>query len=99
MARCHAAADGAAASDCISANYFLEVSSPGIERVLRQDEHFENAVGEKVKIKLYKDIDGVKEVEGELVEAEHNKVVVLFNDSQIEIEMKNIAKSNIMFEF
>ena len=85
--------------DCISTNYFLEVSSPGIERVLRQDEHFENAVGEKVKIKLYKDIDGVKEVEGELVEAEHNKVVVLFNDSQIEMEMKNIAKSNIMFEF
>ena len=85
--------------DCISANYFLEVSSPGIERVLRQDEHFENAVGEKVKIKLYKDIDGVKEVEGELTEAEHNAVAVLFNGSRIEIEKKNIAKANIMFEF
>ena len=85
--------------DCISANYFLEVSSPGIERVLRQDEHFENAVGEKVKIKLYKDVDGVKEVEGELAEAEHNAVVVLFNGSRMEIEKKNIAKANIMFEF
>ena len=85
--------------DCISANYFLEVSSPGIERVLRQDEHFENAVGEKVKIKLYKEVDGVKEVEGELAEAEHNAVAVLFNGSRIEIEKKNIAKANIMFEF
>lgn len=85
--------------DCISTNYFLEVSSPGIERVLRQDEHFENAVGEKVKIKLYKDVDGVKEVEGELAEAEHNTVAVLFNGSRIEIEKKNIAKANIMFEF
>jgi len=85
--------------DCISANYFLEVSSPGIERVLRQDEHFENAVGEKVKIKLYKDADGVKEAEGELLSAEHSKITVAFNGGQLEIEKKNIAKANIIFEF
>ena len=85
--------------DCISANYFLEVSSPGIERVLRQDEHFENAVGEKVKVKLYKDADGVKEAEGELLSAEHSKITVAFNGGQLEIEKKNIAKANIIFEF
>ena len=85
--------------DCISTNYFLEVSSPGIERVLRQDEHFENAVGEKVKIKLYKETDGVKELEGELTSAEHNKVTIMMGDSAIEVEKKNVAKANIMFEF
>ncbi len=85
--------------DCISTNYFLEVSSPGIERILRQDEHFENAVGEKVRIKLYKEVDGVKETEGELVCAEHGKITVKTNASQVEIEKKNIAKANIMFEF
>ena len=85
--------------DCISTNYFLEVSSPGIERVLRQDEHFEGAVGEKVKVKLYKDTDGVKEAEGELLSAEHSKITVALNDRQLEIEKKNIAKANIIFEF
>lgn len=85
--------------DCISANYFLEVSSPGIERNLRQDEHFEGAVGEKVKIKLYKDIDGAKEIEGELVVAGHGKIAVQTSTAQVEIDKKNIAKANIMFEF
>lgn len=85
--------------DCITSNYFLEVSSPGIERLLCQDEHFENAVGEKVKVKLYKDIDGLKEIEGILLSAEHSRIVVQTNSSQTEIEKKNIAKANIMFEF
>ena len=85
--------------DCISTNYFLEVSSPGIERILRQDEHFGNAVGENVRIKLYKEIDGVKETEGELIGAEHGKITVKTNVSLVEIEKKNIAKANIMFEF
>ena len=85
--------------DCISTNYFLEVSSPGIERNLRQDEHFEAALGEKVKIKLYKDIDGAKELEGELTDAQHGKITLQTNTASVEIDKKNIAKANIMFEF
>lgn len=85
--------------DCISTNYFLEVSSPGIERVLRQEEHFENAIGEKVRIKLYKDLSGAKEIEGELISAEQSKITVETGVSKLEIEKKNIAKANIMFEF
>ncbi len=85
--------------DCIPANYFLEVSSPGIERLLCQDEHFDNAVGEKIKVKLYKDINGTKEIEGELVTAEQGKITVMVNSDSVEIEKKNIAKANIMFEF
>ena len=85
--------------DCISSNYFLEVSSPGIERLLRQNEHFEDAVGEKVRIKLYKEVDGLKEAEGELTSAGHDRITVQTASAQVEIEKKNIAKANIMFEF
>lgn len=85
--------------DFVSTNYFLEVSSPGVERALRQDEHFENAVGEKVKIKLYKELDGIKEAEGTLLQAEHSIITVDIGLKQLEIEKKNIAKANIMFEF
>ena len=45
-------------NDPISNNYFLEVSSPGIERKLRQDEHFEMYKGELVDIGLYKAYNG-----------------------------------------
>ena len=85
--------------DCIQTNYFLEVSSPGIERNLRQEEHFEDAVGEIVKVKLYKDIDGAKEIEGELVSSDRLVIVVQTQNAQVEIDKKNIAKANIKFEF
>ena len=36
----------------VSGNYFLEVSSPGLERVLKKPSHFKNAIGERVKLKV-----------------------------------------------
>lgn len=85
--------------DCIGSNYFLEVSSPGIERNLRHDEHFQSAVGQPVKIKLYKPLGDVKEVEGELVAADHDKLTISSANGQVEVEKKNIAKANILFDF
>ena len=85
--------------DYVQTNYFLEVSSPGIERNLRQEEHFDSAIGEKVRIKLYKDIDGTKEIEGELISAHRAGITVQTSNAQVEIDKKNIAKANIMFEF
>lgn len=85
--------------DLIKENYFLEVSSPGIERNLRQDEHFEKAVGSDVRVKLYRAVEGIKEVEGELVAAENGFVTVKTEANQFDIEKKNIAKANIKFDF
>ena len=85
--------------DAIDVNYFLEISSPGIERNLRQDEHFENAIGECVKIKLYRPQDGVKEAVGELKSFSDGNVVVDTDGGQINISKKNIAKANVVFDF
>ena len=85
--------------DLIKENYFLEVSSPGIERNLRQDEHFEKAVGSDVRVKLYRAVEGIKEVEGELVAAENGFVTVKTEANQFDVEKKNIAKANIKFDF
>ena len=41
----------------IKEQYFLEVSSPGIERVLRKDKHLEQNIGKEVEIKLFKPIN------------------------------------------
>ena len=53
-------------SDPIEQNYYLEVSSPGMDRPLITPEHYERYVGHEVEIKLYKAIDGIKNINGVL---------------------------------
>ncbi len=45
--------------DFISQNYILEVSSPGLERELVRDEHFEEYVGKEIKVRLIRPIEGL----------------------------------------
>lgn len=52
--------------DPIDQSYFLEVSSPGIERELVRDEHFEAYIGKDILVKLIRPIDDVREFEGKL---------------------------------
>ncbi len=53
--------------DYIKEQYFLEVSSPGIERVLRKDSHLAQNIGSQVEAKLFKkDENGNKNYIGEL---------------------------------
>lgn len=49
--------------DLISDNYMLEVSSPGLDRVLKKDKDFIRYAGEEVDIKLYAPLDGAKKGE------------------------------------
>ena len=47
-------------ADYIKEGYFLEVSSTGIERLLRKEKHLEGAIGEEIEIKLFKTIEKQK---------------------------------------
>jgi ribosome maturation factor RimP len=47
--------------DYIKEQYFLEVSSPGIERVLRKEKHLKENIGNLISVKLYKGLEGQKE--------------------------------------
>ena len=53
-------------ADPIEQNYYLEVSSPGMDRPLIRPEHYARYVGEEVEIRLYKAVDGVKNIQGVL---------------------------------
>ena len=53
-------------ADPIEQSYCLEVSSPGVERELVRDEHFESCTGEKIKIKLIRPLEGKREFAGVL---------------------------------
>jgi ribosome maturation factor RimP len=82
----------------IEGAYRLEVSSPGIERVIKNDFHLSKCTGEVVEIKLFAAIEGCKVARGTLFSFD-NESVVLKDESEIIIPRKNIAKMHIYFEF
>lgn len=84
--------------DPISQNYFLEVSSPGIERKLRQEEHFEMYKGSLVDIGLYKALNGSKTLCGELVGLDGDEVIVKAEE-EMRIKLSETASVRIHFEF
>ena len=63
-------------ADPIDKSYYLEVCSPGLERELSRDFHFEWALGKKVKVRLYKAVDSVKEFSGTLIECDAEKLTI-----------------------
>lgn len=78
-------------ADLIKTSYFLEVSSPGLERVLRKDWHFEKQIGNKIQVKLFQAIEKQKEWEGILVEYHKNELLLQNEEKLIKIDHKNIA--------
>ena len=55
------------AEDPISQNYYLEVSSPGLDRPLLSEKDFERFKGSRIEIRLYEPMNGKKLLEGELL--------------------------------
>src|SRR5690349_11715860 len=62
--------------DPISGQYTLEVSSPGLDRVLRTREHFERFVGEKVRVETSVALEGRKRFSGRLANVARDKIEV-----------------------
>ena len=83
-------------ADYIKEQYFLEVSSPGIERILRKDRHLEQNIGKQVEAKLFKkDENGSKNYIGELKKFDEETVTI----DEIKIERKNIAQLKTVYEW
>ncbi len=77
--------------DPIEESYTLEVSSPGIERELVRNEHFEKFLGAPVMLKLHRpDENGEKEFKGTLVSNDKESVgVILENGSELTLKKKD----------
>ncbi len=86
-------------TDPIEENYFLEVSSPGVERVLKNDYEFNKYSGEIVEIKLFQPINGKKLLKGELLGLVNNELEVNVEGTKLSIPKDKIAKVKKVFEF
>lgn len=62
--------------DFIPDAYILEVSSPGLGRILKKDRHFEKSLGEAVELKTYKPIDKQKEFAGILKAYDRQSITI-----------------------
>ena len=81
----------------IKDQYFLEVSSPGVERVLRKEKHLQENLGKEIVCHLFKPIEKEKQIEGILQEFDQNKLKIKEEgkEKQTEIERKDIAKKKL----
>ena len=70
-------------ADPISQNYMLEISSPGVERELKRDEHFEKYIGSPVMVRTIRPIDGVRDFNGKLTAYEHKKISLELQDGSV----------------
>ena len=76
----------------IAKSYYLEVCSPGIERELTRDWHFEKVLGQRVKIKLYKALDGKKEFTGTLTDIANGYTLETEN-GKIDFPKETVSKA------
>lgn len=60
--------------------YILEVSSPGVERELVKDEHFEKYIGEKIKVKMIRPVEGKREFSGILEGYSDGNITIRLED-------------------
>lgn len=86
-------------ADPIEDAYHLEVSSPGVERELKTDEHILKFIGSTVCAKTYAPINSQKTFIGTLMGLEDNKILLRCNEKDIAINRSSIAKLNIHFDF
>ena len=86
-------------ADYIKEQYFLEVSSPGIERILRKDKHFYDNIGNVIEIKLFKSINKEKKIIGNLKDFNKEIILVENESNETQIDRKNIAQIKTVYDW
>ncbi|MCX7552845.1 ribosome maturation factor RimP [Marinicella sp. S1101] len=81
--------------DPIKSAYVLEVSSPGMDRVLFSSEQFADYVGEHVQVKLAQPVDGARNIKGTIKSVSDEMIVVANEVTEYGFEMTNVMKARL----
>lgn len=86
--------------DPIEQNYYLEVSSPGMDRALLKDSDYVKYAGRFVDVTLYQGLNGKKTFYGKLTGIlEGNLVLIDEKENRIEIPIEKVAKTKLAVIF
>ena len=78
--------------------YRVDVSSPGLERPLRTQEHFSDAVGRRVALRTDVELGGRKRFRGEVIEVGEDTATIAVGDERVEIPYDAIVRGNLIEE-
>ncbi len=88
--------------DFIEESYFLEVSSPGIDRPFKSIEDYKNNINQKIEINLYAKRDNDKIFVGKLIKIEEDNITIQLEEKpnkELVFKINEIAKANKHIEF
>lgn len=88
----------------VNREYILEVSSPGLERQLKNIKLYKKYQGKEIYVKLFKKIDNVKEITGILENVDENNRTIILNitsedNKKVEISLENISSAHTTYDF
>jgi ribosome maturation factor RimP len=87
------------AADVMSGAYQLEVSSPGLDRVLAREKDFVAACSKEVRLRTRRPIEGRKRFRGRLVSFEHGLLKMIVDGVEASIPFDEVEKANTIYEF
>jgi ribosome maturation factor RimP len=90
-------------ADWIPEDFVLEVSSPGVYRNLKTKEHFDQAMGQRIEVKLKPgkaaSYNNKKKFDGVLLAFDEEKMNLKINNDEVEIKFDDVLKANLNPEF
>lgn len=87
-------------ADPIDGSYTLEVSSPGIERQLTRDWHFETLMGQQLLVRLIRPVEGVRDFIGTLTDYRDGTLTLLLDEkTEMNVERGETAFIRLYNDF
>jgi ribosome maturation factor RimP len=85
--------------DIIDTSYYLEVSSPGLDRPIKTDQDIKRNLGKEVEVNLYKSINAKKHIEGILIAYDEKNVTLQVEEDTITIPRESISLMRQIIRF
>jgi len=85
--------------DPIKVAYTLELSSPGMDRVLFNGRQYEQYIGETVKVKLAQPVDGARNIKGRIMAVNETQITIDNGSTKYVFDISNVMKARLKPEF
>ena len=85
--------------DQIRSGYTLEVSSPGMDRLLFKGEHYAGNVGQTIDLRLNFPFEGQRKFIGRIIDFRDDEVVMQIDDMEFCFPVENVQRARVMPQY
>jgi len=85
--------------DPIKESYYLEVSSPGLDRALRKDRDFVRHIGDQIEITTFKPVNGKKRIVGKLNNLSNGDISIDIDGTEMKIPRNETSQVRLYIDF